>query len=68
VLSLPSLKDVRKCMWSMQHVMRDDPCHRAMFGMTIENSMTRVWFCCRSLVIVSEKFNFIAVSASFGSV
>jgi hypothetical protein len=29
--------------------------------MTVENAMTRVWFCCRSSVIVSEAFNFITV-------
>ena len=52
---------MRKCLWSMQHVMRDDPCCRATFGMTIENSTMRLWFCCRSSVIVSEAFNFIAV-------
>jgi hypothetical protein len=48
----------------MQHVMRDDPCRRATFGMTIENSTARVWFCCRSSVIVSEPFDFIAVRVS----
>ena len=45
----------------MQHVLRDDPCRRATFGMTIENSTARLWFCCRSSVIVSEAFNFITV-------
>jgi hypothetical protein len=50
--------DVRKCVWSIQHVM---PCRQATFGMTIENATTRVWFCCRSSVIVSDAFNFIAV-------
>jgi hypothetical protein len=38
-----------------------DPRRRATFGMTIENTKTRVWFCCRSLVVVSQAFNFIAV-------
>lgn len=52
--------DVRKRFWSMQHVMQDDPYRRATFGMTIENSMARLWFCCRSSVIVSEAFGFIA--------
>jgi hypothetical protein len=33
--------------------------------MTIENSTTRVWFCCRSSVIVSEAFDFIAVRVFF---
>ena len=45
--------------------MRDDPCRRATLGMTIENAMTRIWFCCRSSVIVSEGFDFIAVRAFF---
>ncbi|KAF9507779.1 hypothetical protein BS47DRAFT_1385014 [Hydnum rufescens UP504] len=51
--------DVRKCLWSMQHVMRGGPCRRATYGMTIKNATTRVWFCCRSSVVVSEPFNFI---------
>ena len=41
--------------------MRDDPRRRATFGMTIENSTTRVWFCCRSSIVVSEAFDFIDV-------
>jgi hypothetical protein len=41
--------------------MRDDARHRASFGMTIENTTTRLWFCCRSMVIVSEAFDFINV-------
>jgi hypothetical protein len=41
--------------------MQEDPRRRATFGMTIENSTTRVWFCCRSSVIVSEAFDFIDV-------
>jgi hypothetical protein len=45
--------------------MQDDLRHRASFGMTIENCMTRVWFCCRSLVVVSEPFDFIDVRVLF---
>ena len=41
--------------------MRDDPRRRASFGITVENSTTRVWFCCRSCVVVSEAFDFINV-------
>jgi hypothetical protein len=41
--------------------MRDDLRRRATFGMTIENTTTRLWFCCRSMVLVSEAFNFIDV-------
>ena len=43
--------------------MRDDPCCRAMFGMTIENTTTRLWFCCRSSIVVSEPFDFFSVRA-----
>ena len=34
---------------------------RATFGMTIQNPMTRLWFCCRSSVIVSNAIS-IAVA------
>ena len=61
-----SYQDVRKCLWSLQHMMRDDPRRRATFGLTIENCTTRVWFCCRSLLVVSESFDFIAVRRFFG--
>jgi hypothetical protein len=29
--------------------------------MTLENSLTRVWFCCRPSIVVSEAFDFIDV-------
>jgi hypothetical protein len=45
--------------------MRDDVRRRASFGMTINNVMTRVWFCCRAMVIVSKPFNFIKVREFF---
>jgi len=45
--------------------MRDSVRHRASFGMTIEDATTRMWFCCRSVVIVSEAFNFIDVRVFF---
>ncbi|KAF9511826.1 hypothetical protein BS47DRAFT_1298507, partial [Hydnum rufescens UP504] len=51
--------NVRKCFWSMQHAMRDDPCRRAAFSMTIENTTTRVWLCYRSLAVVSQPFDFV---------
>ncbi|KIM78397.1 hypothetical protein PILCRDRAFT_597054 [Piloderma croceum F 1598] len=39
-------------------MMRNDPRRRAMFCMTIEHSTTRIWFRCRSSVIISETFDF----------
>ena len=49
----------------MHHIMRDDPCRRAVFGMTIEDVNMRLWFGCRSSVIVSEPINFISVRMFF---
>jgi hypothetical protein len=46
-------------------VMEDDARRRASFGITIENSTTRVWFCCRSAIFVSEAFDFINVRLFF---
>ena len=45
------------CIWSLQHMIQDDLCHQAAFAITIENVDMRLWFCCHSLVIVSEPFN-----------
>ncbi|KAH7904218.1 hypothetical protein BJ138DRAFT_1019438, partial [Hygrophoropsis aurantiaca] len=52
-----------KIIWSLHHVMRSDPCRRATFGVTIEDTRTRFWFTCRSATIVSEEFNFIENTA-----
>ena len=38
-----------------------NPCCRAAFSMMFENMDTRLWFCCRSSVIVTESFYFISV-------
>ncbi|KAF9503438.1 hypothetical protein BS47DRAFT_1309774, partial [Hydnum rufescens UP504] len=47
--------DVQKCLWSMQHIMRDNPCQRATFGLMIENTMTRTWFCCCSSFMFPDR-------------
>jgi hypothetical protein len=44
-------------------MMRNDPCRRFAFGITIENTTMRIWFCCRSVVLVSKAFDFFNVSA-----
>ncbi|KAL4074509.1 hypothetical protein V8B97DRAFT_1868896 [Scleroderma yunnanense] len=49
----------RKLIWSLHHVMRSDPCRRSTLGVTIENTQMRLWFTCRSVLVVSEPFNFI---------
>ncbi|PBK89243.1 hypothetical protein ARMGADRAFT_970273, partial [Armillaria gallica] len=57
-------------------MMYADPCRRFMFGMTIANTTTRLWYFSRARVLMSEPFNFISdhrqlihyvVSLSFGS-
>src|ERR1700691_1211453 len=60
------IQNVRKILWSLQHVMRSDVCRRFTFGFTIEDADMRIWFCCRSMVVVTEPFNLITVSPIFG--
>ncbi|KII92452.1 hypothetical protein PLICRDRAFT_172541 [Plicaturopsis crispa FD-325 SS-3] len=51
--------NIRKIIWSLHHVMRDDPCRRFTYGVTIEDTQMRLWFCNRSGMIVLEAFNFV---------
>ncbi|KAI6038241.1 hypothetical protein EDC04DRAFT_3113831 [Pisolithus marmoratus] len=57
-----SWNDIAKIVWSLHHIMRSDPCRRATFGVTIENTSMRFWFTCRAVMLVSESFNFLTVS------
>ncbi|KAI6110909.1 hypothetical protein EDD16DRAFT_1522009 [Pisolithus croceorrhizus] len=50
--------DDQKVVWSLHHIMRGDPCRRATFGVTIENTEMRFWFTCRAVTLVSQSFNF----------
>lgn len=52
-----------KVTQSMNNCMRLDPLRRFTFGITIENASMRFWFCDRSVLVVSEKFDFITVSS-----
>ena len=49
----------------MQQVMAYDPCRTFTFGLTIENTDTRLWFCFRSAIIASEKKDFNQVRFAF---
>ncbi|KAF8498440.1 hypothetical protein JB92DRAFT_3125288 [Gautieria morchelliformis] len=51
--------NIRKVLYAMAHIMRKDPCRRFTYGLTIENTQTRIWFACRSTVYVTKSFNFI---------
>ncbi|KAI6040162.1 hypothetical protein EDC04DRAFT_2678916 [Pisolithus marmoratus] len=37
---------------SLYHTVHGDPCRRATFGVTIENTMMRFWFTCRAVTLV----------------
>ncbi|KAF8833310.1 hypothetical protein BDN67DRAFT_870005, partial [Paxillus ammoniavirescens] len=49
----------QKLIWSLHHTMRNDPCRRSTFGVTIEDTKVRLWFTCRSGTVVSEAFDFV---------
>ncbi|KAK0468065.1 uncharacterized protein EV420DRAFT_444285 [Desarmillaria tabescens] len=66
----------KKILGNAAQMMYADPCRRFMFGMTIANTTTRLWFFSRAIVLVSEPFDLIleyrhlihyVVSMSFGS-
>ena len=56
---------LKKQVFSMQQVMTYDPSWRFTFGLTIEDADTRLWFCSRSAMIVSEKVDFNEVCIVF---
>ncbi|KAF8966229.1 hypothetical protein BDZ97DRAFT_2074195 [Flammula alnicola] len=51
--------NVLKILWSLHHMMNIDHRRRFAFGVTIENTDTRVWFCCRQIVFVTRPFDFM---------
>ncbi|KAF9230900.1 hypothetical protein BU15DRAFT_83049 [Melanogaster broomeanus] len=48
----------KKIIWNLHSIMREDPCRRSSFGVTIENTQVRLWFTSRTVTVVSEPFNF----------
>lgn len=61
-MELTFRQNEKKLIWSLHHIMRSDPCRRSTLGVTIENTQMRLWFSCRSVLVVSKPFNFITVS------
>ncbi|KAI0922896.1 hypothetical protein AcV5_009763 [Taiwanofungus camphoratus] len=51
--------NVSKVIWSMHHCMRDDPRRRFTFGLTIEDTRMKLWFCSRAELLVSDSFDFM---------
>ncbi|QRW24935.1 Fungal specific transcription factor domain [Rhizoctonia solani] len=46
-----------KVIWSMHHIMRNDPCRRYVYGLTWEDTKARLWFNNRSDIVASEEFD-----------
>ena len=61
ILILTLFKNVLKILWSLHHIMNVDPRRRFAFGTNIENTDTRIWFSCRQIVFVTQKFDFMKV-------
>ncbi|KAG1829944.1 hypothetical protein EV424DRAFT_1535346 [Suillus variegatus] len=43
-----------KIIWSLHNIMREDPCRRFAFGITIEDTQLRLWLGNRGLLTVTE--------------
>ena len=43
-------------------MMNVDHRRRFAFGVTIENTDTRIWFCCRQIVFITDCFDFMKVN------
>ena len=54
-------QNVCKLLWGMKMAMNEDFRRRFVFGFTIENTTTRLWFSDRSQVVVSDPFDFTKV-------
>ncbi|KAL5520260.1 hypothetical protein ACEPAG_9473 [Sanghuangporus baumii] len=51
-------ENARKIVSNMQLAMARDPCRRFAFGITVENTFMRLWFCSRASPVVSKPFDF----------
>ena len=43
-------------------MMNVDRRRRFAFGATVENTDMRIWFCCRQIVFVTHRFDFMKVN------
>ncbi|KAJ7031675.1 hypothetical protein C8F04DRAFT_1185832, partial [Mycena alexandri] len=50
----------REIIWSCQDVLREDPCRRFSFGVTVDGLQLRIWFFSRSHELVSSPFDAIS--------
>lgn len=59
------LKNTSKIVLNIQHTMALDPCRRFTFGITVEGTSARLWFCSRATPVVSEVFDIVKVCVSY---
>ncbi|KAG2336207.1 hypothetical protein BDR05DRAFT_971181 [Suillus weaverae] len=50
--------DEQKIIWSLHNIMREDPCRRFAFGLTIEDTQLRLWLSNRAFVAATKPINF----------
>ena len=60
-----ALQNRQKTAWNMYQLLREDPRRRFTLAYSIENTTTRIWFCNRSEMLVSEPFNFVTVCGRY---
>ncbi|KAI6017652.1 hypothetical protein BKA83DRAFT_211114 [Pisolithus microcarpus] len=48
----------KRIVWSLLHITGSDPCRRATFGITTEDTQMKFWFTCRAATLVSKPFDF----------
>ena len=65
LLTLLIYQNVLKILWSLHHIMNVDRRRRFAFGATIENTDLRIWFCCRQIVLVTHRFDFMTVKLDY---
>ena len=44
-------------LWGMQRIFTEDPCRNFVYGFTINQTSTMLWYCDRSNVVVSDAFD-----------
>ncbi|KAG2050360.1 hypothetical protein BDR06DRAFT_917969 [Suillus hirtellus] len=51
--------DEQKIIWSLHSIMREDPCRRFAFSITIEDTQLRLWLSNRACLAVTEPIDFL---------
>ncbi|KAK7019866.1 hypothetical protein R3P38DRAFT_2970611 [Favolaschia claudopus] len=55
--NLESFSNEKELLWSCEDVLRNDPCRRFTYGITVDGNKFRIWFLSRSHGLVSTPFD-----------